>query len=590
MQALPVVQFDTLVSCQHGQDRTLTVGTPEWYAWLDSVTSFIYTSDRRSFVARKERAGNRRGGWYWRAYGNYAGKTYRAYLGKSQELTLERLSTVMAWMASQEMASREERMPQGGCSLDDASASHHNASSVGVAPVFSEVTAELENAGKAGQASTIQNLPLHLTPLIGREQEVLTVCDLLRGSKTRLLTLTGPGGVGKTHLALHIAAALKQDFADGVCFVPLADLRHPSALFPTIACTLGREHVGEQCALADLKRVLHHKHLLLLLDSFEPVVQAAPALAALLESCFNLSIVVTSREVLHVRYEHALTLPPLPLPNLEQRIDPETLSPVPSVALLLERAHLVAPDLHLTETNAPAFAEICHRLDGLPLSIEFAAVHLKLLTPDMLLARLEQRLPLLTSRDRDRPFRHQTLRNTFQWSYDLLTETEQRNFRLLSLFPGGCTLEAIEAISASLDGVKRDVVNGVISLLDKSLLQQTKQRNGEPRLFLLESMREYGLECLTSSGEEAETRLAHAHYYARQAEEMEICPFGVDQERWFERLEPELANLRAAFRWSREQGGAGHALSLRLASVLVRFWTFPGYQSEEQQFLEEELR
>src|SRR5581483_2223224 len=496
MQTLPVVRFDTLVSCQHGQDCTVLVGTPQWYAWLDSVTSFIYTSDQSSFVVRKERAGNRRGGWYWRAYGTYAGKTYRAYLGKSQELTPERLSAVMARLADQEMTSHEERMQRGRHTLDDPGPSHPHTSSVGIAPIPSKTTVEQEESEKADQDSPIKNLFLRLTPLIGREQEVLAVCDLLRSPKTRLLTLTGPGGVGKTHLALHMAAALKQDFVDGVCFVPLVDLRHPSALFLAIACTLGIERVGEPFSLADLKRFLHNKHLLLLLDSFEPVVQAAPALAELLEACFNLSIVVTSREVLHVRYEHAFTLSPLALPNFEQWTDPATLSLVPSVTLLLERAHLVTPDLHLTETNAQAFAEICHRLDGLPLSIELAAEHLKLLTPDMLLTRLEQRLPLLTSRDRDRPFRHQTLRNTFQWSYALLNETEQQLFRRLSLFPGGCTLEAIEAVSSSLDGVKRDVVNGIMSLLDKSLLQQTKQRNGEPRLFLLESIREYGLECL----------------------------------------------------------------------------------------------
>jgi predicted ATPase/DNA-binding CsgD family transcriptional regulator len=357
------------------------------------------------------------------------------------------------------------------------------------------------------------NLPVQLTPFIGREQEVTAVCDLLRREDVHLLALTGPGGTGKTRLALQAVAELSDLFADGVFFVNLAPISDPALVVPTIAETLGIRERADQSLLERLKEYLYQKQMLLLLDNFEQVVSAAVQIVELLVACPQLKVLLTSREVPHVRARHEFAVPPLPLPDLKHLPDLASLSHFAAVALFISRAQAVKPDFQMTATNAQAIAEICARLDGLPLAIELAAARIKLLPPQALLTRMGQRLGVLTSTSTDVPARQQTLHNTITWSYELLTAREQLLFRRLSVFVGGCTLEAIEAIYAALNDEADHVLEGVASLIDKSLLQQTEQEDEEPNLSMLETLREYAMECLVEHGEEEVTRQAHAAYY-----------------------------------------------------------------------------
>jgi predicted ATPase len=295
------------------------------------------------------------------------------------------------------------------------------------------------------------NLPVQPTPLIGREQQVAAILRLLSHEEVRLVTLTGPGGTGKTRLGLRVAAELCDTFTDGVYFVNLAPLSDPGLVVSTLAQTLDLKEVAGQSLLDLLKGSLHWKHLLLFLDNFEQVVDAAVDVADLLTVCPNLKVMVTSRMPLHVQGEQEFAVPPLAVPDPNHMPDLAALSKYEAVALFLSRAQAVKPEFQVTNTNAPTIAEICVRLDGLPLAIELAAARIKVLPPQALLARLGRRLAVLTSGARDAPARQQTLRNTIAWSYRLLDAQEQRLFRRLSIFAGGCTLEAVEAICVALD-------------------------------------------------------------------------------------------------------------------------------------------
>jgi predicted ATPase/class 3 adenylate cyclase/DNA-binding CsgD family transcriptional regulator len=434
------------------------------------------------------------------------------------------------------------------------------------------------------------NLPIQPTPFIGREREVAAVGQLLRREDVHLVTLTGPGGTGKTRLALQAAAELSDLFVDGIYFVDLAPISDPALVIVAIAQSLNIREVGGQPLMERLKDELQRKQILLLLDNFEQVVSAAVQVADLLANCPQLKVIVTSRVVLHVQAEQEFFVPSLSLPDPNHLPDLVALSQYESVALFIRRAQSVKPDFQVTNANAPAVAETCVRLDGLPLALELAAARMKLLSPEALLARLGQPLHVLTGGPRDVVARQQTLRNTIEWSYQLLDAHEQWLFRVLSVFVGGGALPAIEALCTSLGGEAEAVLDTVASLADKSLLQRMEQQAAqEPRFSMLETIREYALERLEALGETEAARKAHAAYFLRLAEKAEQGVTGPQQAVLLERLEQEHENLRAAMQWSLEQAGNERAMALRLGGALLSFWLVRGNFSEGRDFLERAL-
>ena len=439
--------------------------------------------------------------------------------------------------------------------------------------------------------SFLNNLPVQPTPFLGREQEVAAIGGLLRREDVRLVTLTGPGGTGKTRLALQVAADVSDLFPGGVFFVNLAPISDPALVVPTIAETLVIRERSGQALLERLTEELRQLQMLLMLDNFEQVASAAEHVAALLIACPRLKVLVTSREVLHVRAEHEFPVPPLAVPDPNHLPDLATLSHQTAVALFLQQAQAVKPDFHLTDTNARTIAELCAHLDGLPLAIELAAARMKLFSPRALLARLGSRLSVLTSAERDVPARQQTLRDTIAWSYNLLDTQEQRLFRRLSVFVGGCSMEAIEALYTSPGSASEPLLDTVASLVDKSLLQHVEQQTEEePRFVMLESIREYALERLESHGETQAARRAHATYFLRLAEEAEQGIAGPQQATLLERLEREHDNLRATMQWSTSHAEEGKDMALRLGGALRSFWYVRAYFSEGRDFLERALR
>jgi predicted ATPase/DNA-binding CsgD family transcriptional regulator len=582
-QRVPVVQNDTLIYQKDGQDYRLEVGTPGWYAWLVTATTFAFRSEVGGFTARREQAGHKRGGWYWRAYRRRNGRLQRVYLGTSEKVTLARLRAVAATLAARPSASAEQQAILQGHSGDQE---YSLRSSTGHPLPLSESRILPDNFEQ--HSST---LLLPLTSLIGREREVAAATTLLLRPEVRLVTLTGTGGVGKTRLSQAIASEVRDNFRDGVCFVSLSSVRDAGLVLPTIAQVLGLQGSRTRSALESLLASLRQQILLLLLDNFEQVVAAAPLLLDLLAGCPSLTILVTSREALHVRGEHIFTVRPLAVPDPMHLPERESLVRYGSVALFLERAGAVHARVEVTPQSLALISEICQHLDGLPLAIELAVARLKLLSVPGLLERLEHRLAVLTGGPRDLPVRQHTLRNTIAWSYDLLSDEEQRLFRLLSVFVGGCTLEALEQVYLALGSESTQVLEGVASLLDKHLLYRAEPDTNAPRLLMLETLREYGLEILEATGELEAARLAHARFYLGMAEEAELHLYTQRQQSWFARLEQEYENLRAALSWSvePEKQGSRREVAWRLAGTLQWFWVTYGYVREGQHFVEQVL-
>ncbi len=429
--------------------------------------------------------------------------------------------------------------------------------------------------------SAPHHLPVQLTSFIGRSKDVAEVKQLL--SKERLVTLTGPGGSGKTRLALQVASELIPQFEEGAFFVGLAPISDAGLIPATIAQTLGVTETAGQSILDRLKDYLQGKSILLLLDNFEHLMPAAPLVADLLVNCSKLKVFVTSREGLRISGEQEYPVLPLELPDLSQLPPLDSLAQYPAIELFVQRAQSVKPDFQITNETAQAVAEICSRLDGLPLAIELAAARVKLMSPPLILARLGRRLEFLTGGGRDLPARQQTLRNTIAWSYDLLHETEQQLFCQISIFVGGCTLDAIEAV-AGQDPSSISIVDQVSSLLDKSLLKEVDAVSGEPRFVMLDLLREFGLEKLEASGERETIQHRHASYFLTLAEQAGASMGRSDQIEWMNRLEQEHGNLRLALEWSRTAEGAGE-ICLRLAGILGQFWEARGYYSEGRERL-----
>jgi predicted ATPase/class 3 adenylate cyclase len=406
------------------------------------------------------------------------------------------------------------------------------------------------------------NLPAQSTPLVGRDAELEAVRTLLRDENTRMLTLTGPGGTGKTRLGLQVAADLVDEFPDGVYGVLLAPISDPELVPLELARVLGVEEPSSGSLTDGLQAELRNRRVLILFDNFEHVGAAAEVLAVLLSAGSRLKMLVTSREPLRIAAERQYPVPPL--------------AESEAVLLFLERARAIRPDFELTDAVAPIVAEICERLDGLPLAIELAAAWTKVLPPAALLQRLERRLELPAARGRDVPERQSTLRRAIAWSYDLLADEERRLHARLSVFMGGCTIEVAERVAGPESGL--DMLEGIASLVDRSLLREAEDVGGEPRFTMLETIREFARERLALSGEEDELLRRHALEFARFAEEADAGLRTDDQLLWFERLEAEHDNLRAAIESSLAAGDDDTAL--RLGGALGWFWYAHGHALE----------
>ncbi len=438
---------------------------------------------------------------------------------------------------------------------------------------------EMESAPSAART----NLPSPYLPIIGREAELHTLRSLLLQESVRLLTITGPGGIGKTRLALAVAADLLPHFRDGVFLVSLGTLTESDLVASTIAQALSikaENHVGYEI----LKEHLRDKQILLILDNFEQVVEAAPLVNRLLNDAPGLKILVTSRSVLHLYGEFEFQVPPLAVPDLENLPPPELLAQSPAVALFLSRARMAQSNFQITAENARVIAEICARLEGVPLAIELAAARIKVFSPAALLKELNDALTVLSDRNIDVLPRHQSMRDTIDWSYRLLNAEEQSLYAHLGVFVGGFTLEAAQAVWSP--GTRADattLIESLASLLDKSMLQRQAVGNQEPRFTLLEILREYALERLRESGQEEIARRRHLLYYRDFVEALEAKGGAAITPDWLIQLEREHDNLRAALRWAVETKDYENAL--RIAGAIWRFWQIHGHVEEGQRWL-----
>lgn len=455
-----------------------------------------------------------------------------------------------------------------------------------------QAISQAEKLGLLGDTSEINetsnrepphNLPAQLTSFVGRSREVDEVKGLIE--KTRFLTLTGPPGTGKTRLALQVAAGLIYHYPDGVYFIDLAPLNDALLLPNTIASVLGVRQGGAISLIESIKKYLSRKSILLIMDNFEHVLNSAPFVGEMLSSATNLTVLVTSREPLHVYGEHEYLVPPLDVPDLDQTRYTSEIFQIESIELFNHRARAVKPDFLLSESNIQDIAKICFRLDGLPLAIELAAARIKMLTPKMIRERLESRFSLLSGSLRDLPSRMRTLRGAIDWSYELLDEDEKELFAQLAVFQGGRTIDAVQAV-CKLDQDK-DVLVGLESLINKSLLRQTISDSGDPRFVYLETIHEYAREKLQQGGCQDEVSLRHTKYFCELAEKAEIRIFSTEQQYWYTRLKEEQDNFRTALSWSLENGRID--ISLRIVGSLSEYWYQEGRVIEGQFWAERVL-
>ncbi len=538
---------------------SLAVGSDAWREWLRApeTTVFHFDDAGTAFTARREL---RSGHAYWYAYRRRGAKLQKVYLGRAEEIDLSRLHSAAAKLNAAVASSPRRELPA--------------ARSGGPGPRYPS------------------RLPTAATRLIGRESEVAAARAWLLRPEVRLITFIGPGGTGKTRLAIEVAAGLTQTFAGGVHFVDLSPIRDPVLVHVAIARTFGIQDAGDQPLLDTLRLYLEPRNLLLVLDNFEQVLAAAPLVADLLAACPRLKIAATSREPLHLSWEHVWPVAPLALPTTTAAADHDHVARSPAVALFVERARASKPDFALTAENARIVADICARLDGLPLAIELAAARVSLLSLTAIQVRLQQRLSLLTSGPRDAPVRHQAMSAAIAWSYDLLTDDEQAAFRRLSVFVGGFTLEAADAMVAGGNGGIElssvpatqypvhhlNVLDHLQSLVDKSLLYSEVTSTGEPRFRMLETIREFGLEQLSVSGDLGAVQERHARFFLALAEQAERHMWERIEADWLDRLEAEHDNLRAVLHWG--LAGPDQAeVGARLASAIWFLWITRGHFS-----------
>ena len=448
-----------------------------------------------------------------------------------------------------------------------------------------ETATRMPNVRADAHSIQLINLPLQLTPFIGRVREVEEVRQRLLHPEVRLLTLTGPGGVGKTRLGLEVARQVLDQFADGVCFVALASISDPALVPSAIAQALRVKQGAGQNVTEALEQHLRERQQLLVLDNFEQLLEAGLPLAQLLAACPRLKMLVTSRVVLHLQGEHNYEVPTLRLPSARHPLSLEQLDRYEGIRLFAERARAARSEFRITTKNAPAVIELCRQLDGLPLAIELAAARVRTLNPEAMLARLGNRLALLTGGARDLPDRQQTLRATLDWSYDWLSVAERSLFERLAVFVGGWALEAAEAVCDTGDEV--EVLRHMSALVDKSLVQQTNIQH-EPRFTMLETVREYALERLEKSGESERWRRRHANYFLELAEEAERASQGPLQAARLDQLEAEYDNLRATLAWSLTPQGDTQ-MGLQLTGALSHFWYVRKHHSESRMWLQSAL-
>ena len=444
-------------------------------------------------------------------------------------------------------------------------------------------------------AAPPNNLSLDISPLIGRENEIAEIKNLLRQPNVRLLTLTGIGGTGKTRLSEAVAREMLSDFADGVFFIELAAIKNHELIASTVAQALGVKETGGVPIVETLKEYLSEKKILLVMDNFEQVVSGAPQVSEFLTAAPHLKIIVTSRTLLHLSLEREYAVPPLVIPADTDSLSPAEMLKYEAIRLFVERAQNVKPNFALTQENARTVAEICRRLDGLPLAIELAAARVKILSPQMILAKLENRLQLLTGGAADLPARQQTMRGAVAWSYDLLGEDEKRLFEILSVFVGGFTFEAAEWVcenyksrAAGDESAQPEInpLDGITSLVDKSLIISKEQADGEMRFRMLEVVREFALEALRAHADADAVCRSHAEYFLALGAEAEKHLKKEDSVVWLNRLEEEHDNLRAALRWSLKNEPR---LAAQLASSIRLFWFLHSHLAEGRGWLEAAL-